>query len=201
MVNPDLGITVFEHEGHPEALVRVRIDSSTKGGTQITKLWEFAMKKTGADWKINEIYEKWIGALLGDHAMTEEYELIGASVGDLKNEAFVVEGTIEIDGGVVRGELNWTLVNGGTDDFFARKLEQSRVLSATEQVSGTIRGNSLNMNGSATRNSDNIIAQRSSYFLELLENRQFFDGNFITDERMYGAGRLLGVIRRRGVKA
>ena len=45
-------ITVFESKGWPSALVRVRIDSSTKGGMQITHVWLFSMKKSGNEWKI-----------------------------------------------------------------------------------------------------------------------------------------------------
>ncbi len=49
-------ITVFESKGHPTALVKVRIDSSTKGGISVSKIWTLSMRKTGNDWKIESLY-------------------------------------------------------------------------------------------------------------------------------------------------
>jgi len=49
-------ITVFEFEGRPSALVKVRIDSSTRGGMPVSKIWTLSMRKTENEWKINSMY-------------------------------------------------------------------------------------------------------------------------------------------------
>ena len=49
-------ITVYEFEGRPSALVKVRIDSSTKGGMQVSKIWTLSMRKTEMEWKTNSMY-------------------------------------------------------------------------------------------------------------------------------------------------
>ncbi|MDB5313804.1 MAG: hypothetical protein JWO38_8006 [Gemmataceae bacterium] len=54
-------ITVFEHMGRPNAIVKVRIDSSTKGGMPISKIWTLYMQKTGNDWKIESMGGQNIG--------------------------------------------------------------------------------------------------------------------------------------------
>ncbi len=49
-------ITVFEFDGYPAALVKVRIDSSTRGGLPITKIWTLSMRRTAGKWKIEHFY-------------------------------------------------------------------------------------------------------------------------------------------------
>lgn len=49
-------ITVFESEGRQCSLVKVRIDSSTKGGMQISKIWTLSMRKSDMKWKIGSMY-------------------------------------------------------------------------------------------------------------------------------------------------
>jgi hypothetical protein len=51
----DRPITFIQSDSTPTAFVKARIDSSTKGGMQITKVWTFHMRKTGGKWKIGAI--------------------------------------------------------------------------------------------------------------------------------------------------
>jgi hypothetical protein len=45
-------------ENSESEFISVRIDASNRGGSQITAIWEFLMRRVGEDWKISVINEK-----------------------------------------------------------------------------------------------------------------------------------------------
>ena len=58
-VSPDKAGTVVDvniYDGM--ATVTVRVDSSQKGGSRITKLWDYRLRRMGDDWKISTLTER-----------------------------------------------------------------------------------------------------------------------------------------------
>ena len=54
ILEKEADITVFDSDG-PTAIIKVRIESSNKGGIQISAIWEFHMKRKANEWKIRDI--------------------------------------------------------------------------------------------------------------------------------------------------